>query len=151
MPLTKPEICRLLPHTGDMCLLDAVQQWSDDEIVCSTSSHRDPANPLRCGDVLAAVSGVEYAAQAIGVHGRLVTRNETKPAAGFLASLRDVALHVDRLDDIADTLTIKVRRLADSGQGVMCEFIITASGRQLLTGRATLLLDTAPAAPGLAP
>jgi predicted hotdog family 3-hydroxylacyl-ACP dehydratase len=143
MPLTKPEICRLLPHSDEMCLLDAVQQWSDDEIVCSTTSHRDPANPLRRGEMLAAVSGVEYAAQAIGVHGRLVARNDAKPAAGFLASLRDVTLHVDRLDDIADALTIKVRRLADSGQSVLCEFAISASGRQLLSGRATLLLEAA--------
>jgi hypothetical protein len=52
-------------------------------------------------------------------------------------------LHVDRLDDIADALTIKVRRIADSGQSVMCEFVISASGRQLLSGRATLLLEAA--------
>jgi predicted hotdog family 3-hydroxylacyl-ACP dehydratase len=143
MPLTKSEICRMLPHTGDMCLLDAVQQWNDDEIVCSATSHRDPANPLRRDAMLTAVCGVEYAAQAIGLHGRLVTRNEAKPAAGFLASLRDVTLTVDRLDDVADALTIKVRRLASSGESVMCEFAITASGRPLLSGRATLLLEAA--------
>ena len=101
MPLVKSEICHLLPHTGDMCLLDTVRQWSDEEIVCDTSSHRDPANPLRCGDRLAAVSGVEYAAQAIGVHGRLVARNDAKPTAGFLASLREL-LYPLKFDSVAD-------------------------------------------------
>jgi predicted hotdog family 3-hydroxylacyl-ACP dehydratase len=143
MPLTKSEICSLLPHTGEMCLLDAVERWNDDEIVCRVTSHRDPANPLRREGVLAAIAGVEYAAQAIGAHGRLASSNQSKPAAGFLASLRDVALAVDRLDDVADTLTVHVQRLADSGESVMCRFSIRAHDRELVSGRATLLLEAA--------
>lgn len=141
--LSKAEICDLLPHTGAMCLLDAVEHWNDDEIICRTTSHRDAANPLRRNGVLASIAGIEYAAQAIGAHGRLASRNQAKPAAGFLASLRDVTLTVDRLDDIADVLRVRVQRLADSGESVMCRFSITAQDRELLSGRATLLLEAA--------
>src|SRR5207237_7007338 len=119
----------LLPHTGDMCLLDLVERWSDDEIVCRVDSHRDARHPLRCGDQLPAVAGVEFAAQAIGVHGCLVTRNHAKPAAGYLVSLRDLQMHTDRLDTLNTPLTIRARRLADNGDTVMCEFDVSADQR----------------------
>jgi predicted hotdog family 3-hydroxylacyl-ACP dehydratase len=141
MVLSKEDICGLLPHTGAMCLLDAVQSWDGDEIECRAGSHRDPANPLRRAGVLPAVCLVEYVAQAIGVHGRLATGTDAKPAAGYLASLRDLVLHVERLDDIAEVLDIRARRLAASGESVMCEFSVGAAGRELARGRATLLLE----------
>jgi predicted hotdog family 3-hydroxylacyl-ACP dehydratase len=141
MSLSKIELCGLLPHTGSMCLLAGVQSWSEREIVCTATSHRDPANPLRCNGVLPAVSGVEYAAQAMGVHGRLTAHKSAKPAAGFLASLRDVKLHAERLDDVTDTLTIEARRVADTGASVLCEFSVRAATRELLSGRALLLLE----------
>ena len=143
MSLSQAEIAQLIPHTGTMCLLESVRQWDADRIVCTAVSHRDPANPLRRDGMLPAVCGVEYAAQAMGVHGRLATNNRTKPAAGYLASLREVVLHVERLDEGGDQLTVEVRRLADSGESVMCEFTIRSAERTLLSGRATLLLEAA--------
>jgi predicted hotdog family 3-hydroxylacyl-ACP dehydratase len=140
MPLSKDEICALLPHTGAMCLLDAVQSWNDDEITCTAVSHRDPANPLRRDGVLPSVCGVEYAAQAIGVHGRLATGNREKPAAGYLASLRDLVMHVERLDDAPVPLIIRARRMVAGDESVMCEFSVSAGGEPLLSGRATLFM-----------
>ncbi len=141
MSLSKIELCGLLPHTGSMCLLEGVQRWSDDEIVCTATSHRDSANPLRRNGVLLAVCGVEYAAQAMGVHGRLVSANHAKPAAGFLVSVRDLLLHAEHFDDVEATLMIHVRRLAANADTVMCEFDVSAADRRLVTGRATLLLE----------
>jgi predicted hotdog family 3-hydroxylacyl-ACP dehydratase len=141
MSLSKMELCGLLPHAGSMCLLEAVQSWNDDEIVCTATSHRDPANPMRHDGVLPAVCGVEYAAQAMGIHGRLVSAQHAKPAAGFLVSLRDLMLYAERLDDAPGPLTIHARRVADSGESVLCEFSIKIADRRLLGGRATLLLE----------
>ncbi len=141
MTLNRTQLCAMLPHTGSMCLLDAVQRWNDDEIVCTATSHRDPANPMRRDGVLPAVAGIEYAAQAIGVHGRLALARHDKPAAGFLISLRDVTLSAERFDDVEAPLTIHVRRLAANADTVMCEFDVTAADRRLLAGRATLLLE----------
>lgn len=143
MSLNQHEIRELLPHTGDMCLLESVQHWDRERIVCTAISHRDPANPLRRGTRLPAVSGVEYAAQSIGVHGRLMAQKNAKPAAGYLVSLRDLVLHAERLDDAGDVLTIEAHRVAGSGDSVMCEFSVSAAQRQLLSGRATLLMEVA--------
>lgn len=141
MSLNRPEICQLLPHTGRMCLLATVESWNSEEIVCTATSHRELDNPLRRDDGLPAVGGVEYAAQAMGVHGRLATKNLAKPAAGYLVSLRDVVFHVERLDDIPGSLTVHARRIADTDDSVLCEFSISCAERKLLGGRATLLLE----------
>jgi predicted hotdog family 3-hydroxylacyl-ACP dehydratase len=125
-----------------MCLLDRVQRWDDSEIVCETSSHRDADNPLRHDGVLPAVCGVEYVAQAIGIHGRVTQGNHAKPRAGYLTSLRDLTMHVQRLDDIERPLLIWAKRLADTGETVMCEFAMRDQDLLLLSGRATLLLET---------
>ena len=66
---------RHIPHKGSMCLLDGVTQWSEAEIVCHATSHRDPGNPLRSVDRdvngLGITAGIEYAAQAMAVHGAI--------------------------------------------------------------------------------
>ena len=47
MDSTCVDISRLIPHRGAMCLLDRVENWDKDHIVCRTTSHRRPDNPLR--------------------------------------------------------------------------------------------------------
>lgn len=143
MQLNHNEIRELLPHTGNMCLLESVRHWDGVHIVCTAVSHRDTANPLRRDAQLPVIAGVEYAAQAVGVHGRLVSEKSDKPAAGYLVSLRDLALHAQRLDDAGEVLTIEARRVAGGGDSVMCEFSVSAAERPLLSGRATLLMEVA--------
>ena len=70
--LDRDAIMRRIPHQGTMCLLDAVLAWDDDHIRCSASSHLQPDHPLRAHGRLGAACGVEYAAQAMAVHGALV-------------------------------------------------------------------------------
>ena len=140
MPLTKADIARLIPHAGAMCLLDGVSAWDDASIRCTAISHRDPDNPLRDGGRLAAVCGVEYAAQAMAVHGGLVAGGK-RPTAGFLASVRDLTCHVGRLDDLAEDLTIEAEKLMGEGSGVIYGFTVRAGDRDLLSGRAAVVID----------
>ena len=65
-------ICARLPHAGRMCLLERVETWDGESITCIASSHRDADNPLRANGRLHAVCGVEYAAQAMALHGSLL-------------------------------------------------------------------------------
>ena len=86
-----------IPHQGGMCLLDEVLNWNATRVQCRSSTHRDPANPLRAHDRLAAVCGIEYAAQAMAVHGALIASRITASPkntsiAGYLASVRNVTL-----------------------------------------------------------
>ena len=103
MLIEKPDIARLIPHAGAMCLLDAVLDCDAIRIRCATTSHRDLGNPLRRSSQLGILCGVEYAAQAMALHGALAatgagTARSAATGAGYLASGRDLACHTDRLD-----------------------------------------------------
>jgi predicted hotdog family 3-hydroxylacyl-ACP dehydratase len=140
MLMDRAEIAALIPHSGAMCLLDGVVSWDAMAIRCVASSHRDLDNPLRAHDRLGAVCGVEYAAQAMATHGGL-TAGGSRPAAGYLASLRDLVCHVARLDDIAENLTIDAEKLMGEGDRVIYGFAIRAGAVDLLTGRAAVVID----------
>ncbi|MEO6352077.1 MAG: 3-hydroxylacyl-ACP dehydratase, partial [Burkholderiaceae bacterium] len=42
-----------IPHHGNMCLLNRVEEWNAERVICSAISHRDPDNPLRAHGRLA--------------------------------------------------------------------------------------------------
>ncbi len=64
-------IRELVPHAGAMCLLESVVQYDDQSICCETSSHLGAHNPLRYKGRLSSLCGIEYAAQAMALHGAL--------------------------------------------------------------------------------
>ncbi len=140
MLMTRDEIATLIPHAGTMCLLNGVLSWDRSRIRCIARSHRDPANPLRHAGRLAALCGVEYASQAMAVHGGLTAGGE-RPAAGYLASLRDLTCHVARLDDIAEDLVIDAENLTGEGSRVIYAFTLSAGDHELLSGRAAVVID----------
>lgn len=127
----------LVPHHGAMCLLDEVLDWNADTIACRASSHRDPANPLRGPDGLAAITGVEYAAQAAAAHGALAGNFSGR---GYLARLRDVVCSVEHLHTEAENLTVRATRVAAEGGRLLYDFRIDAGGRELLKGRLSVVL-----------
>jgi len=134
-------IAALIPHAGTMCLLDQVTEWDARSIRCRAVSHRDPANPLAVEGRLGAACGVEYAAQAMALHGGLTGAIDESPAAGYLASLRALVLRVDRLDDLAGDLIIEAERLAGEAASVSYQFSLRHGGALLLSGRAAVILD----------
>jgi predicted hotdog family 3-hydroxylacyl-ACP dehydratase len=137
-----------IPHQRGMCLLDEVLTWNPARVQCRTSTHRDPANPLRSHDRLAAVCGIEYAAQAMAVHGALIAaRITTSPkntaVAGFLASVRNVTLFVNRLDDVEGDLVATAELVTGDERTVLYDFSISSGERVLVAGRATIVFNTA--------
>jgi predicted hotdog family 3-hydroxylacyl-ACP dehydratase len=139
--MNKAEICARIPHSGSMCLLERVDRWDDTHIHCSASSHRDATNPLRSHQQLHAVCGVEYAAQAMAVHANLLNTDErAQPSMGFLASVRDLRLAVQRLDDVPDELHIHASRLSGGEDSFIYEFEIEARARLLMSGRVAVKL-----------
>ncbi|HEX4909534.1 MAG TPA: 3-hydroxylacyl-ACP dehydratase, partial [Permianibacter sp.] len=81
-------MAELLPHAGDMILLDAVLSCDDEQIVVTATPHADTILVDDKG-VLPAWTGIEYMAQAIacfaGVHERVHGR---PPKVGFLLGTR---------------------------------------------------------------
>ena len=139
--LTKDELSRFLPHEGAMRLIDRVESWDDTTIQCCTRSHHDSANPLRHGIRLEAVTGLEYAAQAMGVHVGLLNRTQsTGGLIGYVGGLRDVVVSVDRLDECPAELTIDATRLFKSDNSFIYQFAISSGGRNVMTGRASIFL-----------
>ncbi len=158
MRLNRMEIARRIPHAGRMVLLDEVVEWNDERIVCRSSSHQDRGNPLCVGGQLSSVCAIEYAAQAMAVHGSLLeqrdfedvakhaadagaTREPTRPRAGFLASVRNVRMEVARLDDVPGALTIVATRESGDDARVLYTFEVCAGERVLVSGRAAVVLD----------
>jgi predicted hotdog family 3-hydroxylacyl-ACP dehydratase len=141
--LDRTAILGLIPHQGAMCLLDGVTAWSSAHIVCHARSHLDPANPLRRRGQLSTVCGLEYALQAAALHGALQDR--TPQPAGWLAALRNVTIHVPRLDDPAlGRLQIEARMEHGDAAGLIYRFHLTAeAGHKLAEGRATIVLPRA--------
>jgi predicted hotdog family 3-hydroxylacyl-ACP dehydratase len=135
-----------IPHQGRMCLLDEVIAWNARHIRCSTGTHRALDNPLRSHDRLGIACGIEYAAQAMALHGALASAaaGGTAGAAarvGLLASVRDVRLHVSRLDDIESDLICDVTHVAGDHLTALYEFALRDKDNSLLAGRASVVLD----------
>ena len=139
--LNRDWIAAHIPHQGSMCLLENVLEWSEQRIVCEALSHADPANPLRAAERLGAAVGVEYAAQAMAVHGALLAQSDAAPTQGYLTSVRGLALHVDRLDDLAGPLRITAERLSGDTRLILYQFHIHHGERCLIEGRASVVLD----------
>ena len=143
MRVTRERIAGLIPHSGAMCLLDGVIQWDADRILCTSRSHRAADNPLRADGRLPAVCGVEYAAQAMAVHGGLAGNVGGRPRAGYLASLRDVECRRDRLDDLEGDLVVEAEQVAGDGAHVIYRFRLWVGEVEVLSGQALVVLEMA--------
>ena len=146
MRLNRAWIDSRIPHRGRMCLLDEVIAWSDARVSCRSSTHREADNPLRAHGRLGIACGIEYAAQAMAVHGALVAASSGAPVAGapvagFLAAVRDVRFHSLRLDDVPGDLICDAVRMAGDATTALYEFELRSEAALLLRGRATVVFD----------
>jgi predicted hotdog family 3-hydroxylacyl-ACP dehydratase len=161
MRLNRAWIESRIPHHGRMCLLDEVIAWSAARVSCRSSTHREADNPLRAYGRLGIACGIEYAAQAMAVHGALVAGGAAAagadldravapateapdaraPDAGFLAAVRDVRFHSLRLDDVQGDLICDAVRMAGDATTALYEFELRSEAALLLRGRATVVFD----------
>jgi predicted hotdog family 3-hydroxylacyl-ACP dehydratase len=126
-----------------MCLLDGVAQWDAAHIRCISRSHLDAANPLRAGGQLPALCGIEYAAQAMAVHGGLAGNIGGRPRAGYLVGLRDIICRRTRLDEVDGDLIVDAEQLMGDESRVIYQFTLRVGADEVLSGRATVVLDAA--------
>ena len=141
MRLTADEIAQLLPHSGNMCLLEGVLQWDRERISCVGRDHRDPGNPLRVGGRFHATSAIEYAAQAMAAHGGLTGRTAGRPRAGYLVSLREVTCRQLFLDDVEGEVTVEAEHMLEDSGHALYRFSVRVGTAEVVTGRALVILD----------
>jgi predicted hotdog family 3-hydroxylacyl-ACP dehydratase len=134
-----PRIAALVPHQGSMCLLERIESWDDAGIRLTTMTHVDPANPLATRLGLRALHLCEYGAQAMAVHGGLMTQARHQAVRpGLLVSLRDVTLHCDFIHQLPGPLVVAALRLHESAAGWQYSFQASHADVLLATGRATV-------------
>ena len=124
---------------------------SSHELVAEHSVVMDPAyvhitqqslaEHRRLGAVLRAVHLAEYGAQAMAVHGGLLTADNAPPRQGYLASVRQVQFHVAYLDDLPADLQISAERLSGDATQVLYRFALSSGDTPVLDGRAAVILD----------
>ena len=88
--------------------------------------------------MLPAVCGLEFAFQAMALHGAL-TAGAAQPV-GYISSLRDLELRAERLDDIAGELRVTVEALVAEPGGFIYRFEVSGVGGVLLRGQAAIIL-----------
>lgn len=138
--IDRRQIATMIPHGGAMCLLDAVLSWDLLSVRCLSRRHRCPDNPLRQADGrMGTACGLEFAAQAMAVHGRLVAASGGRPVPGYLASVRDLWLRTARLDGVDGDLIIVAERLTGNAQGAVYRFAVAIGDIEFLNGRATVV------------
>ena len=138
-----------VPQKDGMCLLDEVLSWDSEQLLCRSATHHRPDHPLRAHEQLGSACAIEYAAQAVAVHGALCqTGSRSDSKHGLLASVRDVELAVLRLDTVAGDLLVHVRRIQSDARGALYAFEVseqpaTPPSAPIARGRLSLWLDGA--------
>ena len=144
-PLGPDQIAALVPHQGTMCLLARVDAWDAQGIVCHATNHRDTQHPLRTRSGLLSSCLIEYAAQAMALHGALRGGGAASAAKpGLLAAARQVRLGLLKLDDLPrlhpDELRIEATCQAADERQLLYSFTARHGATQLASGRITVVL-----------
>jgi predicted hotdog family 3-hydroxylacyl-ACP dehydratase len=100
MRLNRAWIEARIPHQERMCLLDEVVECNAKYIRCVTATHRASDNPLRSHGRLGSAGGIEYAAQAMALHGALAG-TATSAATGSGTGDRGLDAATDAATDTA--------------------------------------------------
>jgi predicted hotdog family 3-hydroxylacyl-ACP dehydratase len=140
MTVDRAGIEALIPQQGTMCLLDRVDFWDGQRIICFTMQHLALTNPLRTPEGLSSLHGIEFAAQAMAVHGGLTKTGQPRPRVGLLLSARDCAIYRKRLDDIAGPLIIEAEQLGNHENTRLYRFKVSAQEAPVVEGRAAVMM-----------
>lgn len=111
-------IAELLPHAGEMILLDAVVEAGDEHIVCRRTVRDDGLFEGTAG--LPAWAGVELMAQAVAAWAGWKAKSEQRPVRlGFLLGTRHFRSDVDAFPAGTELRVEAIRRFHDDhGMGV---------------------------------
>ena len=136
MRIDGPALAALLPQQGTRGRIDSVDAFDATRIVCSTTRHADPVNPLREDGRLSSLAGIEFAAQAMAAHGALL--GDRQPVHGWLARVRDCVVSCERMDTLPGPLRIEAERLAGDARALSYRFTISSRGAPVLEGSALI-------------
>ena len=136
-------IGRMLPHAGAMVLVDEIVYADPMRIECRTQAHLRPGFPLAVDGRVSSLCGVEMAAQAMALHAA-VGDPAHRVRSGRLASVSDVEVLHERLDEQAGALRIEASLDQAGARGSSYRFVVSVGDVPLIRGRALVVQVEAP-------
>jgi predicted hotdog family 3-hydroxylacyl-ACP dehydratase len=130
--LDRDFIERVVPQSGDMCLLDCVEAWDGSSILCSAAAPHS-GHPLMRNGSLSGMAGCEFAAQAAAVHGALLD-DAKAPRQGMLAKLMDVRFELPQFA-LATAVHARAEALGRTAAGCLYAFDVGQDGLCVVRGR----------------
>lgn len=129
------QVAPLLPHSGDMVLLDRISDFGEDFLIAETEIR--PDNILIKHGKLATFAGIEIMAQGVAAwSGCLATLADEPVRLGYLLGTRKLHIHTQEIP-VGSKLQIKIKMsIQDStGFGVFdSQLIDLTSGKVILEG-----------------
>lgn len=129
------QVAPLLPHSGDMVLLDRISDFGEDFLIAETEIRSD--NILIKHGKLATFAGIEIMAQGVAAwSGCLATLADEPVRLGYLLGTRKLYIHTQEIP-VGSKLQIKIKMsIQDStGFGVFdSQLIDLTSGKVILEG-----------------
>ncbi|SFG10724.1 Predicted 3-hydroxylacyl-ACP dehydratase, HotDog domain [Duganella sp. CF458] len=114
--MSMPDIRQLVPHSGQMVLLDRALHADADHLCAEVRIH--PASMLAGADGVGSWVGIEYMAQAIAAHaGWLALQRGEEVKVGFLLGSRKYEAKVPNFA-LGSVLQVHVRRVLQSENGL---------------------------------
>lgn len=141
--LNHQEIEQRLPHAGKMSLLDKVTHADLLTLSASAVSHLNSDNPLRFNNKLSSINGIEYAAQAMAVHGFLLSelkQTEASTQTGYIATVRNIDIFTPFFPETESVIKIEVEQLMSDMNGFTYQFHIGDEKKVLISGKITVFL-----------
>jgi predicted hotdog family 3-hydroxylacyl-ACP dehydratase len=141
MNQTAIDISSLLPHAGTARMIERVVRWDRESIVAATTRHRATDNPLRKDGRLAAVHLAEFGAQAMAIHGGLLTTADGgRPRPALLVSARNLVVSRDHVDALPGELEITARLLLAGAGGFQYSFEVRHADELIASGRVAAMV-----------
>jgi len=141
--LNSQEIEQRLPHAGKMSLLDKVTYADRLTLSASAVSHLSSDNPLRFNHKLSSINGIEYAAQAMAIHGFLLSelkQTEASTKTGYIATIRNIDIFTPFFPETESVIKIEVKQLMSDTNGFTYQFHISDGKKTLISGKITVFL-----------
>ena len=80
----------------------------------------------------------------MGVHVGLLDRDRrTENRIGLVGSVREVTFAIDRLDNLADDLTVNARRMVEGDESYLYHFTVSHGACAIIEGRASIFVKAA--------
>lgn len=140
-----PSIAELIPHAGPMVLLDRVRSHTSEQTVCERTIRADDIFLNHAQRHVPVWIGIEYMAQCVAAHARLLMRDldpAAAPQRGFLVGTRQIHFHTAGFP-IGQCIQIGAKPVTGvlSFLAFNCEIRATASHELLVAGQIHLFVD----------